>query len=187
MDAGDLPTVIRALAGNDVPFATAFIDRELGGRMQARRGELVDVLEGDGLVAELDEEPIGLVTWLVEPASSRAGADSGRAEIRALVVASPARGRGIGRALCEAAHAVIREDGLRSTWLVTTNDNAPAIHLYESLGYRLVEVRRGAIDELRRTIKPSLPLAGHDGVEMHDEIEFALALQGPYGGARGVG
>lgn len=139
--------------------------------MQARRGELVDVLAGcEGLVAELDRRPTGLITWLVE-------GDRSTAEIRAVAVGVTARGRGIGRALFEAAHATLAAAGVRVAWLVTTNDNEPAIHLYESLGYALVEIRRGAIDEIRRTIKPSIPLGGQGGIEIHDELELRRPLE----------
>lgn len=138
--------------------------------MQARRGELVDVLGGcDGVVAELEGRPVGLITW-------RAASSDSSAEIRAVAVDPGARGRGIGRALFEAAHDALAAVGVTTAWLVTTNDNAPAIRLYESLGYRVAEVRHGAIDEIRRTIKPSIPVAGHGGVEMHDEIELRRAF-----------
>jgi len=133
--------------------------------MQARRGELVDVLEGDGLIAERAEHEVGLITWYLE-----AGGQS--AEIRSVAVDHEARGRGIGRALFDGAHAVLAAAGVRVAWLVTTNDNEPAIRLYTSLGYVVAEVRRGAIDEIRRTLKPAIPLVGHGGVEMHDEIEL---------------
>jgi len=127
------------------------------------------VLEGEGIVAALDGERVGLVTWVV-------ASTSGRAEIRAIAVHPAAQGRGIGRALLEAAHEALIGAGIRSAWLVTTNDNAPAIRLYESLGYRVAEVRRDAVDELRRSIKPSIPLVGHAGLEMHDELELVKSL-----------
>jgi ribosomal protein S18 acetylase RimI-like enzyme len=137
--------------------------------MQARRGELIDVLDGAGLVAELAGRGVGLITWMKD-------ADGTAAEIRAAAVAPDQRRRGIGRALFESAHAVLAEVGMLSAWLVTTNDNEPAIRLYESLGYVVTEIRRGAIDEIRRTIKPSIPLVGQGGIEMHDEIELRVTL-----------
>ncbi len=143
--------------------------------MQARRAELVDVLHGDGLVAELGRperrQPrrAGLITWLVERGELSA-------EVRAVAVEEGSRGRGVGRALFDAAHVALADAGVRSAWLVTTNDNVAAIHLYESLGYVVVETRHGAIDEVRRTIKPSIPLIGHGGVEMQDEIEMRRRL-----------
>jgi GNAT superfamily N-acetyltransferase len=141
------------------------------------------VLDADagGVVAERNGHPVGLLTWLVDRGggSSDLGPPSrvvASAEIRAVAVQPRSRGQGVGRAMFEAAHVALAAAGVRATWLVTTNDNAPAIHLYESLGYRVVEVRHGAIDELRRTIKASIPLAGDGGVEMHDEIELRRAI-----------
>src|SRR5690606_12383926 len=45
----------------DLDVAVALLDAELGGRLQARRGELVDALEGPALVAVLDARIIGVV------------------------------------------------------------------------------------------------------------------------------
>ena len=131
---------------------------------------MIDALGDGGLVAAWQGRMIGLVCWKTDPDGIHV------AEVTCLVVASDKRGRGTGRALLEAAHATLEQAGIRATWLVTTNDNQPAIHLYESLGYQVVEVRRGAIDEIRRTIKPSIPLVGHGGVEMHDELELHRSL-----------
>lgn len=138
--------------------------------MQARRGELVDVLEGRGLIA-IDSEgrAVGIVTWLVDAAG-------GTAEVRALAVASDVRGRGTGRVLLDAAAAALRDDGVRRAWLVTTNDNLAALALYQKAGWRLVALRPGAIDELRRTIKPAISLVGEHGIPMRDELELTLDL-----------
>ncbi|HJP89660.1 MAG TPA: GNAT family N-acetyltransferase [Candidatus Limnocylindrales bacterium] len=138
--------------------------------MQARRGELVDVLDGGAGVMAFEGaggDAIGIVTWLRE---------GERAEIRAVAVAQSARRRGVGRALMEAAQTELAADGVRAAWLVTTNDNAPALRLYHSLGYAVTEIRHGAIDEIRRTLKPTIPLVGHAGVEMHDELELTKDL-----------
>jgi ribosomal protein S18 acetylase RimI-like enzyme len=170
------PATIRPLDPTlDLHWAAALLDEELGGRMQARRGELVDALDGSGLVAELVEAPggavrrVGLITWHIESGSASA-------EIRAVSVDAAARGRGIGRALLEAAHDALASSGVAAAWLVTTNDNEPAIRLYESLGYVVVEIRHGAVDELRRMVKPSIPLVGHGGVAMRDELELVKEL-----------
>ena len=142
--------------------------------MQARRGELVDVLGGAaGLVAEVDEKPAGLATWL---ATSLTGETTERAEVRAVAVASAARRRGIARALLESAHGTLRAAGVTAVWLTTTNDNLGALALYEGLGYRVVEVRHGAVDEARRTIKPSIGLLGEHGIPISDELELELRL-----------
>jgi ribosomal protein S18 acetylase RimI-like enzyme len=138
--------------------------------MQARRGELVDVLEGEGLVAEDAGRRVGLITWLADPSEPSA-------EIRAVAVDQGARRRGIGRGLFDGAHAALAAAGVHVAWLVTTNDNEPAIRLYASLGYVVAEVRHGAIDEIRRTLKPSIPFVGYGGTGMHDEIELRRPIR----------
>jgi hypothetical protein len=50
-----------------------------------------------------------------------------------------------------------------------------AIAFYERRGLRRVAIHAGAVDEARR-IKPSIPLIGEHGLEIHDELEFELAL-----------
>jgi ribosomal protein S18 acetylase RimI-like enzyme len=137
--------------------------------MQARRGALVDVLEGSGLVAMRDGLPVGLVSWLAD--------DSGTtAEVRVLAVAAEARGAGVGRALIDAAGAALRDAGVRHAWLVTTNDNLAALALYQKAGWRLAALRPGAMDQSRRTIKPSIPEIGEHDIALRDELELVIEL-----------
>jgi ribosomal protein S18 acetylase RimI-like enzyme len=137
--------------------------------MQARRGELVDVLEGPGAVAGDGDRSVGLVTWLV-------AAPGDEAEIRALAVGRGDRRGGVGAALLAAAEDALRDAGVPRAWLVTTNDNLPALAMYQKAGWRLADLRPGAIDDLRRTIKPSIPVGGHDGIPLRDELELAKDL-----------
>jgi ribosomal protein S18 acetylase RimI-like enzyme len=138
--------------------------------MQARRGELVDVLSGPGLVAILEGERVGLVSWHADEAAQDA-------EVRVLVVAEPARGRGVGRELIHAAEAALRDAGLRGAWLVTTNDNLAALALYQKAGWRLAALRPGALDEARRALKPGIPELGQHGIPLRDELELGRELQ----------
>ena len=139
--------------------------------MQARRGELVDVLEGDGLLAHSGDVLVGLVTWRVDP-----GSGSSEAEVRVLAVAAEEQGHGVGRALLAAAEETLRGAGVRRAWLVTTNDNLAALALYQKAGWRLEQLRAGAIDELRRGVKPSIPEVGEHGIPIRDELELARDL-----------
>jgi ribosomal protein S18 acetylase RimI-like enzyme len=146
--------------------------------MQARRGQLVDVLEGgtgSAFVAVLDGRRAGLVTWLAETEDGAPGSPSA-AEIRALAVAGAARGRGVATALLAAAEDALRAAGVAGAWLVTTNDNLAALALYQRAGWRLVALRAGALDELRRSVKPSIPETGEHGIPLRDELELAKDL-----------
>jgi len=139
---------IRPLAKGD-PKAVALLERDLGGRVQARLGELVDVSEFDGFGAWDGDDLVGAAT------------ENGD-ELAALVVASARRREGIAGALL--AHVT-------ATWLVTTNDNIDAIRLYQRHGFRLAEVQAGGVDRARE-LKPQIPLVGNYGIEMHDELIF---------------
>ncbi len=55
-----------------------------------------------------------------------------------VAVARPYRGRGIARQLMEAAIEYVREMRGRAISLQVRRDNAPAVHLYESLGFRRI-------------------------------------------------
>jgi len=137
--------------------------------MQARRGELVDALEGPALVAIRGASGVGIVSWLVDEAGLTA-------EVRALALSADARGQGVGRALIDAAAAAMREAGVRRSWLVTTNDNLAALALYQKAGWHLATLRPGAIDETRRTIKPGIPQLGEHGIALRDELELTKEL-----------
>jgi ribosomal protein S18 acetylase RimI-like enzyme len=137
--------------------------------MQARRGELVDVLEGPALVAASGDQPIGIVSWRTDP-------DGAAAEVRVLLVTASARGQGVGRELIDAAADALRDAGVRRVWLVTTNDNLAALALYQKAGWRLMALRAGAIDDARRTIKPEIASLGEHGIPLRDELELARDL-----------
>jgi ribosomal protein S18 acetylase RimI-like enzyme len=139
--------------------------------MQARRGELVDVLEsGAGLLA-LDAEglPVGIVTWSIEPRGDVA-------EVRAVAVAASVQGLGVGRALLDGTAAAVRAAGVSRAWLVTTNDNLAALALYQKAGWRLAALRPGAIDDARQRLKPEIPDVGQHGIPLRDELELELDL-----------
>jgi ribosomal protein S18 acetylase RimI-like enzyme len=79
--------------------------------------------------------------------------------------------RGLGSALLEAAREKARELGCCRLWLITTNDNDPAIEFYERRGMALVAVHENALEESRR-LKPEIPLTGLEGRPIRDELEF---------------
>ena len=135
---------------------------------------MVDVLGGDGgLIAEREGRRVGLVFWRLEPADDAARV---AAEITAVAVEAGAQGSGIGRALMVEAEAALRHLGIARAWLMTTNENLAALALYQKVGYRLVALHAGAIDEIRRTIKPSIPLVSRNGIAVRDELELELLL-----------
>lgn len=61
-----------------------------------------------------------------------------RARLYSLATAAAARGRGIGAALLAAAETLARARGLQTLSLEVRRDNAAAVRLYESRGYRRI-------------------------------------------------
>jgi hypothetical protein len=60
-------------------------------------------------------------------------------------------------------------------WLITTNDNGPAIRFYEGRGMRIAAIHRGAIAESRK-LKPEIPLLGVGGRPIEEKSSFELLL-----------
>jgi GNAT superfamily N-acetyltransferase len=147
----------------DERWASEFLDTNLGGRWQARRGEIIDVLAtGLGLVVE---PGAGLLTYRIDIA-----------DLELTAIAARPSGQGTGTALIEALVAVARDLDVARIWVVTTNDNIDALAFYERRGFRRNEVRARAVDEARTTLKPTIPLIGQHGIEMHDEIDLVMDL-----------
>jgi N-acetylglutamate synthase-like GNAT family acetyltransferase len=83
---------------------------------------------------------------------------------------------GVGTALVEAVVTAAREAGSRRLWVVTTNDNVDALRFYQRRGFRLTQLRPGAVDESRARLKPEIPLVGAHGIRLTDELELERTL-----------
>ena len=80
-----------------------------------------------------------------------------------------------GAALIGAVKAMVRERGCKRVWLITTNDNTPALRFYQKQGFQLAALHRNAVVESRR-LKPEIPEIGMDGIPIRDEIELDMKL-----------
>jgi GNAT superfamily N-acetyltransferase len=116
------------------------------------------------LVAEADGERAGLATYLIEDD------DCELVTLDALTV-----GGGIGSALVEALADTARAAGCRRLHLVTTNDNLPALRLYQRHGFVLAAVRLDGVAATRRR-KPQIPATGHAGISIRDELVLERTL-----------
>lgn len=155
--------VVRAYRASDRAWAEPFLDDEFGGPLQARRGELLDVLALPGFVAERDDQPVGLLTYR---------RDEGECELA--FMAALERYRGVGSALVDALRREVSD--CDRIWVVTTNDNLEALRFYQRRGFRLSTVRAGAVDDSRRRLKPQISALGEFGIPIRDEIELELPL-----------
>lgn len=147
----------------DRAWAQARMDEVWGGALQARRDELLDVLALAGFVAEEDGRVLGLATYRI---------DGGECELA--FVEAFERGRGVGTALLETI--VGAASGCRRVRVVTTNDNLDALRFYQRRGFRLVELRAGAVDLARASLKPAIGRVGEHGIPIRDELELERLL-----------
>jgi ribosomal protein S18 acetylase RimI-like enzyme len=128
-DHDDAETVARLMIGfrnhlgEDWPSDNAFL---------AGVERLLDDQNTDFLLGFVGDDALGVVALRFRPGIWRAGPDC---LVEDVFVEEQARGSGLGRALMDAAVARARERGARRMELDTKDTNAPAIALYESLGF----------------------------------------------------
>lgn len=155
---------VRALEPRDHEWVANFLVAQAGSTRVVSRGRLHHADQLPGFLALADGTPGGLLTYRV--------ADR-ELEVVTLHAAHP--GRGLGSRLLEAAREHARHLGCRRLWLITTNDNEPAIQFYRRRGMILIAVHRHAVGESRK-LKPEIPLIGVGGTPIEDEIEFEFRL-----------
>jgi len=118
-----------------------------------------------GFAAVIDDEIIGLVTFRIE-----------NKECEIISLNSLREKTGIGTALIKKVRNEATRAGCRRLWLVTTNDNTPAIEFYNRRGFRIAAIHNGAIEKSRK-LKPEIPMTGIGGVPIIDEIEMEMRLE----------
>ncbi len=159
-----MPTVeVRDFGPDDRSWAYDFLFPKGTPSRIASKGVLHDPLALPGFVAWLDDEPVGLVTYRPK-------------EWEILTLDSVRNNTGAGTALIDAVKDVAREAGAKQVWLITTNDNTHAFRFYQRRGFVVREVRPGAVDRERETIKPEISRTGNDGIAIRDEIELVIDL-----------
>jgi ribosomal protein S18 acetylase RimI-like enzyme len=130
-------------------------------------GERIDLAGQEGFVAVHDGRIGGHVSYRVDGESC---------EITAIAV-RPQR-QGIGSRLMDAALHTARDAGCTRAWLTTTNDNLDALRFYQRRGFRMVELRAGAVDATRR---PEAGAAG-DRLVRHPDARRDRSRTRPLGG-----
>jgi GNAT superfamily N-acetyltransferase len=115
--------------------------------------------EGRVLVARLGDELVG---HLQLTDSERPG----RLEIRNMAVAELLRGRGIGRALVEAAVALARDETRTELVVATAAADIGNLRFYQRLGFRMRSIERDAFTPATG-YEPGLRI---DGIELRDRV-----------------
>lgn len=128
-------------------------------------GQLVKASDLPGFVCFRGDQPEGLLTFHVI---------GDVCEL--LTLNAMTSWTGVGSMLLKAFEDHVRELDLARVFLITTNDNVDAIRFYQKRGWHLAELHAGAIDEVRRTIKPAIPEFGEYGIPIRDELVFELPV-----------
>jgi ribosomal protein S18 acetylase RimI-like enzyme len=154
---------VRALRDDERAWAAAVI-RERWGDVVIAGGRERRPAALPALVADADGERAGLATYVIE-----------RSDCELVTLDALTIGAGVGGALVDAVVAVARAAGCARVHLITTNDNLPALRLYQRHGFVLTEVRAGEI-ERSRELKPEISATGHAGIPIRDELVLQRAL-----------
>jgi ribosomal protein S18 acetylase RimI-like enzyme len=156
---------VRELRDDERDWLRATFRERWGSDVAAGRGRLWTPAELPALVAVDAGERVGLATWVAE------GTMAELVSIDAL-----REGAGAGRLLVDAVCAAARAAGAQRLLVMTTNDNLHALRFYQRCGFRMLELRPGAVDAARAELKPSITPTGEDGIPIRDEIDLVLDL-----------
>jgi ribosomal protein S18 acetylase RimI-like enzyme len=150
---------VRALHHDERPWAAQVLREAWNGeRVAYGDGREYDASALPGLVADADGERAGLATYAVEADACEL------VTLNALTI-----GAGVGGALIDAVVDAARAAGCARVSVTTTNDNLPALRVYQRHGFALTALHRGAV-EIARQRKSQIPLVGHAGIPIRDEL-----------------
>ncbi len=155
---------IRPLEPDDAAWLERVLRAETAGPRIVSRGRLLDGLALPGFVAVEGEDRAGVLLHRIEGD-----------ELEVAFIAATVRGVGAGAALLAAAIEAARDAGCGRAWVVTTNDNTPALRFYQRCGWDLVAVHHDAVTA-GRDLKPEIPMRGRDGIPVRHELELEYGL-----------
>jgi GNAT superfamily N-acetyltransferase len=149
---------------NDRAWIIKLLQRHWGSPLVVSRGRLHDASCLPGFIAARDSKPCGLLTYRIA-----------KSQCEIVTLNSLNRKSGIGTALIDAVIREAKAEKCRRVWLITTNDNLPALGFYQKRGFRLAAVHVNALQRSRK-LKPQIPATGLDGIPLRDEIELEMLL-----------
>lgn len=148
----------------DKKWVQDFLLNQAGNTRMVSRGVLHQCDELPGFIASRNRQRVGLLTYRTH----------GR-DYEVVTLHTAVRRKGVGFTLLKHAENHARQQTCDRIWLITTNDNEPAIAFYKACGWQLTAVHQNALAESRK-LKPEIPLIGLNGIPLKDEIEFEIQL-----------
>lgn len=155
---------IRPTEKDDRNWVAQFMEDRWGSTRVVSRGQVYLPHLLPGFLAMQGDSRAGLITYRIY---------GDQCEIVTIDSVKP--GYGVGSALIEAVKQAASAEAVKRIWLITTNDNTPALRFYQKRGFRLAALYVNALEESRK-LKPEIPLFGLDGIPLRDEIELELFL-----------
>jgi GNAT superfamily N-acetyltransferase len=162
---------VRPATPADVAWIEGCCRRAFGSALVAAGGRLLEPASLPGLIGWEEGRRAGVLAYSPGP---------GGAEVVLLAAEPP--GHGAGTALLAALEALGRRRRWPRLWLVTTNDNTPALRFYQRRGWDLVALHRDAVAADRR-LKPGIPRVGHAGIPIRHALELERRLDPEEGDA----
>lgn len=181
---------IRPLQREDREWVAHYLDERWGSTQMVTRGRILyghllpgfvaertkPPVEGEEAPLEVDDdateenpivtmEKIGLLTYNVEDQ-----------DCEVVSLNSNIESIGIGTALVKELISAAKDAKIKRIWLVTTNDNLPALKFWQKRNFELVTVHRNSIEQARR-LKPQISITGIEGIPIRDEIELEINLK----------
>lgn len=129
-------------------------------------GKTYDITSVPAYVARVGAEIVGAISYAVE---------SERLVIMLLNVLPDSQGLGLGRRLIEAVAEEANRQGLTRVVVATSNDDLPALYLYQRNGFTLTDVLPGEV--LRHHGEEETGVAG---IPVRDEIRLERLVSGTH-------
>ena len=160
----EMDYTIRAIEKQDSEFIESSLKKNWGSVKIVTRGKLYDATKLPGFLADGQEQIHGFITYR----------EDGN-EIEIISLNSFNERIGIGTSLIDAVKRVAESKSIKRIWLITTNDNYPAVSFYQRRGFRVKAIHKNAIEQSRK-LKPEIPITGIGGVPTKDEIEMEMYI-----------
>ena len=129
------------------------------------RGRVHEADRLPGFIAQQGNVRVGLVLY-----------ETVRNECEIVSLNSLSELTGVSSLLVDAVKSAAADAQCRRVWLVTTNDNMQALRFYQRKGFVLSALHLNVVEQSRK-LKPEIPITGHDGVPIRDEIELEIRLE----------
>jgi ribosomal protein S18 acetylase RimI-like enzyme len=151
---------VRTFEDSDREWASTLLRDRWGSPRIVSLGRVHQADELPGLVAELNGERLGLLTYNFE-----------LDECEVVSLDSLLEGQGVASELLFGIENRARRLGCKRLWLIATNDNTHAIDFYQQRGFTLRAIHPGSMAEARR-LKTEIPTHNAAGTAIIDEWEF---------------